>query len=39
MFVDGPFKVHKSRADDVSWVSDPEDDSGSDTETGGENKS
>ena len=24
MFVDGPFKIHKSRADDVSWASDPE---------------
>jgi hypothetical protein len=33
MFVDGPFKVHKSRADDVSWVSDPED-GASDSETG-----
>jgi len=33
MFVDGPFKVHKSRADDVSWVSDPEDGAG-DSETG-----
>jgi hypothetical protein len=26
MFVDGAFEVHKSRADDVPWVSDPEDD-------------
>jgi hypothetical protein len=36
MFVDGPFKVHKSRADDVSWVSDPEDGSSGDAETGEE---
>jgi len=35
MFVDGPFKIHKSRADDVSWVSDPDPDDGSgDSETG-----
>jgi hypothetical protein len=26
MFVDGAFEIHKSRADDVPWVSDPEDD-------------
>ncbi len=36
MFVDGPFKVHKSRADDVSWVSEPDEGSGGDTETGDE---
>jgi hypothetical protein len=34
MFVDGPFKIHKSRADDVSWVSDPEDDADVDSEPG-----
>jgi len=33
MFVDGAFKIHKSRADDVPWVSDSESADGEQDET------
>jgi hypothetical protein len=36
MFVDGPLKIHKSRADDVSWVSDAESESDTDSESSSE---